>query len=28
VIEEKKKAPKSQALIEAEERAKNMQTKE
>ena len=27
-IEEKKKAPKSQALIEAEERAKNMQTKE
>jgi len=28
VIEKKKKAPKSQALIEAEERAKNMQTKE
>lgn len=28
VIEEKKKTPKSQALIEAEERAKNMQTKE
>jgi hypothetical protein len=28
VIEEKKRAPKSQALIDAEERAKNMQTKE
>ena len=27
-IEEKKRAPKSQALIDAEERAKNMQTKE
>ena len=26
-IEEKKRAPKSQALIDAEERAKNMQTK-